>query len=124
MVDAARQHGYAAYVGDGANRWSAVARRDAATLYRLGLEQGAAGSVFHGVGEEGVALRDIATAIGEGLGLPVRSLTPAEAPGFFGFLATFAALDSPASSQRTRDALGWQPNGPGLIKDIRAHYLG
>ncbi len=124
MVEAAKQHGYAGYIGEGANRWSAVARKDAATLYRLALEKAAGGTSFHGVAEEGVAIRDIATAIGEGLGLPVRSLTPEEAPGFFGFLALFAGSDNPASSAITRETLGWTPVGPGLIEDIRANYLG
>lgn len=123
MVDAARKHGYAAYVGDGANRWSAVHRSDAATLYRLALERGEAGSAFHGVAEQGVAIRDIATAIGEGLGLPVRSIGPEEAPGYFGFLAMFAGSDNPASSALTREKLGWNPTGPGLLDDIRANYL-
>ena len=124
MVDAARQHGFAAYVDDGANRWSAVHRDDAAALYRLALERGTAGAVYHGVAEEGVTIRDIATTIGEGLDMPVRSLSPDEAGAFFGFLAMFAASDNPASSAITRAALGWQPTRPRLIADMRANYFG
>ena len=58
------------YVGDGTNRWSAVHRSDAARLVRLGLEQAPAGSLLHGVAEEGVPTKAIAEAIGRGLGLP------------------------------------------------------
>jgi NAD dependent epimerase/dehydratase family len=36
----------------------------------------------------------------------------------FGWFAHFAALDCPASSQRTRELLGWQPKQPGLIPDL------
>ena len=124
MVDAARQHEFAAYIAEGANRWSAVHRDDAATLYRLALERGTAGAIYHGVAEEGVAIHDVATAIGDGLDVPVRSLTQEESGAFFGFLAMFAASDNPASSVITRDALRWQPTRPGLIADMGANYFG
>ena len=52
------------------------------------------------------------------LDLPVDSMTPAEAATHFGWFAHFAALDSPASSQRTRQLLGWQPQQEGLIADL------
>jgi len=45
-------------------------------------------------------------------------------PEFAPPIAHFAAIDSPASSQRTRELLGWQPKQPGLISDIdRAAYF-
>ncbi len=124
IVAAAREHGVSAYVGDGANRWPAVHRSDAARLYRLALERAAPGSRLHAIAEEGIAMRTIAETIGEGLGLPVRSLTAEEAPAHFGFLAMFVGLDIPASSQITREALGWRPAGPDLLTDIRENgYL-
>jgi hypothetical protein len=39
-------------------------------------------------------------------------------PNHFGWFAMFAGMDLPASSQRTRDLLGWQPKQPGLIADM------
>jgi nucleoside-diphosphate-sugar epimerase len=124
IVAAAREHGVAAYVGDGANRWPAVHRLDAARLYRLALESAAPGSRLHAIAEEGVPMRVIAETIGEGLRLPTRSLTPEEAPAHFGFMAMFVGLDIPASSQITRDALGWRPQGPDLLTDLRENgYL-
>jgi hypothetical protein len=46
---------------------------------RLALAKGQAGARYHAVVEEGVALRDIAEAIGAGLKMPVESITPEEA---------------------------------------------
>ena len=36
----------------------------------------------------------------------------------FGWLAGFAGLDMPASSEWTQKTLGWKPVGPGLIEDL------
>jgi len=123
LVMAARGSGVSAYVGDGANRWPAVHRRDAARVFRLALEQAEPGQRLHAVGEEGVPLRAIAEAIGGKLGLPVRSLTVEEAPATLGFVGIAAANDMPASSAATRDRLGWTPTHPGLIAGLAGDYL-
>lgn len=56
--------------------------------------------------------------IGRRLGVPVVSLTPEDASTHFGRFARFAAMDAPASNARTKVALGWEPEQPGLIADI------
>jgi nucleoside-diphosphate-sugar epimerase len=117
-VALAREKGVSAYVGDGGNRWSAAQVLDVARLYRLALEARKAGSRYHAVAEEGVAVRDIADVIGRGLKVPVVALSPEEAAEHFGWLAPFAALDLPASSAQTQARLGWRPTGPGLIADL------
>ncbi|MDQ2733649.1 MAG: SDR family oxidoreductase [Pseudomonadota bacterium] len=114
LIGLAREKGVSAYVGDGRNRWPAVHRLDAGRLYRLALEHGGTEPIYHGVAEEGVAIRDIAEVIGRRLGVPVES-RPAE---HFGFLAKFAVADMPTSSAHTREAIGWQPTGAGLITDL------
>ena len=118
LINVAREKGASAYIGEGLNRWPAVHRLDAAHLYRLVLEKGSAGARYHGVAEEGIPFRDIAGVIGRRLNLPVVSKSPEEAKNHFGWFAAFAGIDSPASSQRTRDQLGWQPKHPGLIVDV------
>ena len=124
IVAADRAAATSAYIGDGANRWPAVHRSDAARLIRLGIEGAPAGSVLHAVGEEGVAIRDVAEAIGRGLDLPVTSITAEQGEVQFGFLGGFLAMDMPVSSARTRELLGWQPTGPGLVEDLeQGHYF-
>ena len=118
LIGIAREKGVSAYVGDGLNRWPAVHRLDSSHLFRLVLEKGSAGARYHGVAEEGVAFRDIAGVIGRRLNVPVVSKAPEEGAEHFGWLAHFAALDNPASSQRTRELLGWQPKQLRLIPDI------
>jgi nucleoside-diphosphate-sugar epimerase len=118
LIGIARQKGVAAYVGEGNNRWAAVHRLDAAHLYRLAVEKGATGARYHGVGEEGVPFRDIASIIGRKLSVPVVSKTPDEAAAHFGFLAHFAAGDLRASSVRTREQLGWHARQAGLLADL------
>jgi nucleoside-diphosphate-sugar epimerase len=118
LVGIAREKGVSGYIGDGANRWPAVHRLDAAPLFRLALEKAQAGSVLHAVADEGVPVRDIAEVIGRHLDLPVVSISPEDAGEHFGFLSGFLGLDSPASSALTRRWMGWQPTHPGLIGDL------
>ena len=51
--------------------------------------------------------------------MPVESLTPEEAPEYFGWLANLAQIDLAASSALTRKQLGWDPTGPDLLTDLR-----
>ncbi len=123
IVGIARQRGVAGYVGEGANRWPAVHRSDAARLARLALESAPAGSVLHAVGDQGVPFRKIAEAIGQHLGVPTASVAPADAVEQFAHLGHFVALDSPATAAITRELLGWEPTGPSLIEDLEQdHY--
>ncbi len=117
VIQLARAKGFVAYVGDGANHWSAAHVSDVARLYRLALEKDRAAR-YHAVGEEGVRLRAIADVIGKGLGVPVRSIAASEAPAYFGWMGALAAEDLRSSSEKTRAALGWEPKGPGLIADL------
>ena len=118
LIGIARATGVSAYVGDGSNRWTGVHRRDAAHLYRLALEKGAAFARYHGADEEEIAFRDIAEVIGKRLGLPVVSKSPEEAASHFGPFAAFVQVDGPTSSKLTRERLGWQPTQLGLIADL------
>ncbi|MEU8399846.1 SDR family oxidoreductase [Nonomuraea sp. NPDC048892] len=126
LIATARETGVSAYVGDGANRWPAVHRLDAAVLFRLTLERAPAGSVLHGVAESGITFRSIAEVIARGLGVPAVSLTPSEAATHFvsPFMAVVYGFDGPVSSSLTREALGWSPVHPSLLDDLEhGEYL-
>lgn len=118
LIVTARTKGVSAYVGEGHNRWPAAHVTDVARLYRLALEKGTAGARYHAIAEEGVPLKDIATAIGRGLNVPVISISEQDAQEHFGFLGFFAGRDAFASSAQTRAKLGWTPTGPDLLTDL------
>ena len=121
LIAMARAKGVSGYIGDGASRWPAVHVQDAASLYRLAVEQAPAGAVLNAVGDEGVPVREIAEAIGRHLNLPARSLPAGE---YEGMLVPLLSTDMPASSTITQELLGWKPTHPGLIEDIeQGHYF-
>ncbi|MDN3581758.1 SDR family oxidoreductase [Mucilaginibacter flavus] len=124
LIGIAREKGVSAYVGDGANRWPAVHRLDAAKLYRLVIEKGES-ATYHAVGDGGIPTRQIAEVIGKHLNLPVASLSAQEAAVHFGWLAGFFGSDVPASAQLTQERTGWQATHPGLIEDLEeGDYFG
>jgi nucleoside-diphosphate-sugar epimerase len=124
LVNIARATGVAGYLGDGSNRWPAVHRLDSAHLFSLAVEHAPAGSTLHAVADEGVALRDIANIMGRRLSVPVASIAAENAAEHFTFLAGFVGIDSPASSEITRELMDWKPTRAGLLADLdEGHYF-
>ncbi len=119
LGEIARATGVSGYVGDGAKRWPAVHRLDAARLFRMALENAKPGARLHAVAEEGIALKAIAEAVGESVGVPARSFAPEEAGAQFGWLAMFVMADTTASSAATQATYSWRPTHPGLLAGIR-----
>lgn len=114
----AREKGVSGYPGDGINRWAAVHRSDAARLVVLGLEHAPAGTRLHAVTEPGIPSRDIATAIGRALGVPVAAIATEDVSAHFGWIGTFFGMDMAGTSLLTQDLLGWSPTGPTLVADL------
>jgi nucleoside-diphosphate-sugar epimerase len=124
LIKLAREKRFAVYVGEGKNLWSAGHRLDAAKLYRLALEKGAAGARFHGAVDEGIPVRQIAEVIGRHLGVPAVSKTPEEAAELLGFIGRVLGMGGLTSSALTQKWLGWQPTEPGLLADLeQGHYF-
>lgn len=123
LATLARKTGVSAYIGDGQNPWSAVHRLDAARVYRLALERSVGGEAYHAVAES-VPFRCVAEAIGRQIGLGTSSLAREEAADHFGSLAPWVGSTDIASSDRTREWLGWQSREVGIVADIdRADYF-
>ncbi len=120
LVSTARRMGVSAYIAEGANRWPAVHRQDAAVLYRLAVENAPAGSTLHGTGESAITFQTIARLIGRMLNIPTLSVPTDRAVEHFQnpFFAKAFAVDSPASSAYTRKLLGWNPIYPTLLEDL------
>ncbi|MHC1481492.1 SDR family oxidoreductase [Frateuria aurantia] len=114
LVRTAKQMGVSAYLGEGQNCWAGVYRLDAARVYRLALEEGVTQSVYHAVADEAVPFKAIAEMIGGRLNLPVEPRDREH----FGWFASMAGADMSVSSARTRELLGWKPQGPSLLVDL------
>jgi nucleoside-diphosphate-sugar epimerase len=126
LIALAQEKGFAGYPGDGANLWGAVHHRDVASLFRLALERGPAGSYWHASEDEGIPFREIAEAIGSRLGLPTVSV-PMDVlmlPGHFGMFTNLVTMNLPATNLITRQTLGWEPTQPKLRADLdNGHYF-
>ncbi|KKB79288.1 3-beta hydroxysteroid dehydrogenase [Devosia soli] len=119
LIDIARRKGLSAYVDNGDNLWSAIHVEDAANVYMEALHAVAPGITrFHAAADRGIPFRDIATIIGQRLGVPVKSIPAAQSAEHFGWMGMFAQLGMSASSTKTQKRLGWTPSGPGLIEDL------
>jgi nucleoside-diphosphate-sugar epimerase len=119
LIDIARKKGVSAYIGNGHNRWSAVHRLDVACLFRLAVENGSSGAIYHAAAEEGVAVEDIAKVIGRQLDVPVISKSRMASFSHFGrFFGFVVGLDCPTSNKETQERLGWHPIQPSLLEDL------
>jgi nucleoside-diphosphate-sugar epimerase len=118
FVEIAKSKRRVAYVGEGTNRFAAAHVSDVARLYKLAVERAEPGARWNAVAEEGVAMKDIAGALGRSLKLPVESVVGDAANEYFGWMMMFAGIDLIASSAITREKLGWKPVGAGLIADL------
>ena len=120
LISTARRTGLSAYIGDGANRWPAVHRQDAATLFRLAVERAPAGTTLHGAGESAITFETIAHLIGRMLQIPTVSVAPENAVNHFEnpFFAKAFAADAPVSSTYTRRLLNWKPIHETLLEDM------
>ena len=112
--------GSACYLGAGLNLYTNVHVRDLAQVYRLALEKGAPGALYHAVAGE-ANFRSLAEAVAEVMGCKARSVTLDEAKEiwtpFIGPL--FFGVSSRSRAPRTRRELGWEPKYLDVIDDIR-----
>lgn len=110
LYHSAVKTGAVCYVGRGLNVYSNVHVEDLAELYRLALEKGAAGALYHAVAGE-TAYRTIAERIASHLGVPTRGVSVSEAAEIWDrFMGPIVFSScSRTRSPRSRSELGWAP---------------
>lgn len=118
LVKVARQTGRSIYVGDGANRLSAVHVDGAARAFVAAADRGH--GLYHIASDEAVTMRDLAVAIGQGTGASPTSVTPDQASALTDrFTAQFLTLNNGLDASRARENLGWSAAGdPTLLWDV------
>lgn len=122
MLHFAKQNGYAAYVGDGSQRWPHVHKLDAAVMYRLAVETPLPkGQVLHPSDVE-VTVKSIAEVIGKKLGVPVKSVEPEEIQKSLGFIGWAMGTDNPISKEVTVRLTGWKTSQIGVLEDVEKNY--
>ncbi|MGA5192850.1 SgcJ/EcaC family oxidoreductase [Streptomyces exfoliatus] len=121
LVDRARRQGAPEYYGEEGVRWPTVHVDDLAELFVAALERAEAGTVWHGVGDSAVPVRDLARAAGRAAGVLAapQVVTVEQAAEVFGPLfADALALDQSVSGAAARSVLGWQPNRPRAVAEL------
>jgi nucleoside-diphosphate-sugar epimerase len=122
LINIAREKQQSALVGQGNNHWPAVHRLDAARLYKLALETPFVnGTRYHAVAEQGIPFSTIAREIADRLAIPLVSFSPEQAAVHFTWFAHFAQLDNLTSSEKTKQALNWNPQYPTLLEDLKGN---
>jgi nucleoside-diphosphate-sugar epimerase len=130
IFDSIAKTGSACYRGLGLNLYSNVHVDDLADIYRLAIEGGKAGALYHAVAGE-ADFRSLAEAAAQVMGCSAKSVDPEEAIDIWGerFAPLFFGVSSRSRAPRTRTELGWAPRHLDVIEDVRngsykARYAG
>jgi nucleoside-diphosphate-sugar epimerase len=121
LFEGVRTSGAACYIGRGLNLYTHVHVDDLAEVYRLALERGRAGALYHAVAGE-ACWKSIAEAVAVVMNCPARSVSIDEAKAIWGeFIGPlFFGVSSRSRAVRTRDELGWEPTHFDLVEDVRS----
>jgi uncharacterized protein (TIGR02246 family) len=127
LIDLARKHGAPMFVAADEQpvHWPLVHVDDLAELYVAALDRAPAGTLWHGVTEPAVPVRDLARAAGRAAGVLAtpRRLSVTEARQAFGeAFADALALDQRVAGDAARERLGWQPHRASAFDDLVTGY--
>jgi nucleoside-diphosphate-sugar epimerase len=119
IISLLKMTGAPCHTGKGLNLYSHVHVDDLAEVYRLALEKGTAGALYHTVAGE-ANWRSIAQAIGRVAGRAPRSVTLDEARQIWGDFRgpLFFGVSSRSRAPRTRRELGWKPVHVDVLEDV------
>lgn len=119
VFESVEKTGSACYIGAGLNLYTHVNVDDLARMYRLAIDKGVPGALYHAVAGE-VAWRTVAEAVAEVMQCPTRSVTFGEAREIWGIYADpWFGVSSRSRAVRSRRELGWEPTQFDLIEDVR-----
>ncbi|SHN39730.1 NAD-dependent epimerase/dehydratase family protein [Cryptosporangium aurantiacum] len=111
--------GSACYIGRGLNLYTHVSLDDLAELYRLVLDRGVAGALYHAAGGE-LNNRTLAECVARVHGVQTRSVSIEEAFEIWGKFTPLVTLgvSSRSRSPRSRRELGWSPQRTDVAQAI------
>jgi nucleoside-diphosphate-sugar epimerase len=120
IFESVEKTGAACYVGAGLNLYSHVHVDDLARQYRLAIEKGVAGALYHAVAGE-VNWRTLAEAVADVMGCETRSVSYKDGCDIWGemYCDLFFAVSSRSRAVRARADLGWQPTIFDIVQDVR-----
>ncbi|GLK17574.1 NAD-dependent epimerase/dehydratase family protein [Herbiconiux flava] len=126
IVDAPRGSGVAPaleLIGPGEQHWTTVFVDDLAELYVLAFDLAPAGSYYIGASGQNPTVRELGEAAAQAAGLDGR-VTPGTVSSAHERLGEAFAdallLDQQATGSSARIDLGWEPNGPSLVEELRS----
>ncbi|YAF97514.1 MAG: NAD-dependent epimerase/dehydratase family protein [Nodularia sp. CChRGM 3473] len=126
MIEIAKKHQTARYIGRGENIWSTIHIEDVVSAYLLALEKAPGGSFFFLENGES-SFKEIAETIHQQLGFEgtVQSWTVEEAVKEWGQEGAHFAFGSNSRirSSKARSLLGWVPNHPSVIDWLKKTSL-
>jgi len=110
LLQSIEKTGKACYVGRGLNLYTHVHIDDLAELYRLALEKGVAGALYHAASGE-LNNRMLAECVARRQGVETLSVTPSQAMEIWSKFTVLVVLgvSSRSRSPRSRRELGWTP---------------
>ncbi|NIB38348.1 NAD-dependent epimerase/dehydratase family protein [Pseudomaricurvus alkylphenolicus] len=119
IADSVEKTGYACYVGSGLNLYTDVHVKDLAILYRLALERGTGGSLYHAAAGE-TSNRFLAEVIAGRMGVKTRSITIDAAFDVWGKFYTLVGMSASSRSRSpiSRRELGWKPRYVDMPKSL------
>ncbi|TVY33302.1 Uncharacterized protein LSUB1_G006744 [Lachnellula subtilissima] len=115
------KNGEVTYVGDGSTCTTTVHVDDPARLYLLAIKNAKAGETYNATYETDVTSRALSEAMGEALGVPLRSLSFEDMASKMGqFFAKFLSAENRASNAKAVQELGWRPREKKILDDIKS----
>lgn len=109
LLRTARENGASYWIEPGTSLQSTVHVEDLADLYVLALQSATAGSLYNAALESNIASRDLAQAVADNTGLPLKSVAADQANNVLGpVLTVVLSVNNNVSGAKAERELGWR----------------